>query len=815
MRSKFILPAHTLLCLALWATLAPATDQPATPSVVIDARTRPAAPRPLPFPTGGSSPNGHTLSANSRYLTLDGKPWLPVMGEFHFSRYPESGWEEELLKMKAGGVRIVSTYIFWIHHEEIEGQFDWSGRRNLRRFVELCAKHGLFVWIRVGPWDHGEVRNGGFPDWLLSKCQTRQNDPVYLDYVRRLYGEIGQQVKGQFWKDGGPIIGVQLENEYSASGPGKGPEHILTLLRLAHEAGLAAPFYTITGWDAAGIPSEGVLPVYGGYADGFWYRELTDLPPDGTNYFFSKHRCGDDAGNALCKKYGEQNGDPPYPQLTAEMGGGMALAYHRRPAISADDTAAMELVRLGSGVAVYGFYMFHGGTNPEGKKTTLQESQATGYVNDLTVKSYDFQAPLGEFGQLHESYRAVKLMNLFLQDFGAELAPMTTYLPQQVPENERDTATPRIAARLQSDHGFLFINNYQRTYPLPARKQFQVRLDLPSGALNVPRTPVNIPSGAYSIWPVNLDLGAATLRYATAQLLTSLDDPQTFVFFASPGVPAEFVFDQKAGISVTAPHAHLSHTDGTITISGIEPGLQNAIELRNKNGGTAHIVVLSREQAGDIWKTKLAGRERLLLSPSSVFAEQGRVHLRGSDPSQLTLSAFPQLDSIPAGFTDHGDNGIFHRYDATVQPMTLQAKLTQVKQAEVVPPAKIGRDVALAPQDADFHTAARWSIQVPAIQSKAVKKMFLRISYEGDVARIYAGDHLLTDNFYNGAPWVIGLPGMQSGLNLNLTILPLRRDAPVYIPLGSRPEFPASGQVARVKDIQLMPEYEAIVERQP
>src|SRR5208283_1151937 len=92
-----------------------------------------------------------------------------------------------------------------------------------------------------------------------------------------------------------------------------------------------------------------------------------------------------------------------FPFLTAEMGGGMELSYHRRPVLSGDDVAAMALVKMGSGVTLTGYYMFHGGTNPDGKRTTLQESQATGYLNDLPVKSYDFQAPLGEFGQMYPS----------------------------------------------------------------------------------------------------------------------------------------------------------------------------------------------------------------------------------------------------------------------------------------------------------------------------------------------------------------------------------------------------------------------------
>ena len=104
------------------------------------------------------SPDGATLTLDSSRLLLNGKPWTPVMGEFHFVRYPENEWREELLKMKAGGVDIVSTYVFWIHHEEIEGQFDWSGSRNLRRFIQTCQEAGLKAFVRCGPWDHGEVR---------------------------------------------------------------------------------------------------------------------------------------------------------------------------------------------------------------------------------------------------------------------------------------------------------------------------------------------------------------------------------------------------------------------------------------------------------------------------------------------------------------------------------------------------------------------------------------------------------------------------------------------------------------------------------
>lgn len=121
------------------------------------------------------------FSYNNKYITKDGKPYFPVMGEFHYSRYPAYMWEKELMKMKAGGVDVVSSYVIWIHHEEIEGQYDFTGSRDLRRFVKTCEKCGIYMFLRIGPWSHAEARNGGFPDWLIKKHENvRTNDESYL-----------------------------------------------------------------------------------------------------------------------------------------------------------------------------------------------------------------------------------------------------------------------------------------------------------------------------------------------------------------------------------------------------------------------------------------------------------------------------------------------------------------------------------------------------------------------------------------------------------------------------------------------------------
>jgi beta-galactosidase len=782
--------------------------------VVIDASVAAAPPKALWFRAGGRSPAGETLGVNNRYLLRDGKPWFPVMGEFQFSRYPEAEWENEILKMKAGGIQIISTYVFWIHIEEIEGQFDWAGQRDLRRFVELCHKHGLYVWVRIGPWDHGECRNGGFPDWLLNKgCPVRQIDPVYLGYVAQLYQQIGQQLHGLLWKDGGPVVGIQLENEYHEHGPGKGAEYLMALQKLALQAGLNVPFFTITGWDDAVIPARGVLPVFGGYEDAFWSRSIEKLPPN-ANYFFTAIRRDEDVEDDLQSKRPDIDAlDAAYPFLTAEMGGGMELSYHRRPLIAADDIAAMDVTKLGSGVSIYGYYMFHGGTNPDGQLTTLEESQATGYPNDVPVKSYDFQAPLGEFGQVQPSFRALKVFHLFLDDFGSSLAPMTSYFPQAMPASKNDTATPRVAARMQGDHGFLFINNYQRLHPLPERVGFQAKIETPSGAVEIPSGPANIPSGAYMIWPIDLDIGPAMLRYATAQPLCRLPDSRTFVFFTWPGVSPEFAFVQKSGVSIEAPNAKITHGQNVSIVSGLEPGTGVAIQIRDAKGISTQIIVLTRDQALNAWKVKLAGQERLILSPADLFFDGDRMHLRANDPKLLEAAFFPGWPRPPAGFASAGSDGAFRRYAVSPQPasVTLDASAQEVDEAGDPPPAKIGHGVAVAPDEAEFQNAARWTIRVPGAAAPA--DLLLSIQYQGDIARLYAGGKLFTDNFYNGSAWEVGLrriPAQQLQQGLDLRILPLREDTPIYLPDGARPAFPPSGEVAKLLSVHVIPEYEVV-----
>jgi len=201
---------HLLFCLLLASV---ASAAPLTLTVPV------ASPAPAETFNMGTAraPDGTTLTLDRRSLLLNGRPWTPIMGEFHYSRYPANEWREELLKMKAGGIDIVATYVFWIHHEEIEGQWEWAGDKNLRDFVRIAGEAGLKVIVRCGPWCHGEVRNGGLPDWIVARGQSRTEDPAFLASTKALYTHIAAQLKGLLWKDGGPVIGIQLDNEYGSS----------------------------------------------------------------------------------------------------------------------------------------------------------------------------------------------------------------------------------------------------------------------------------------------------------------------------------------------------------------------------------------------------------------------------------------------------------------------------------------------------------------------------------------------------------------------------------------------------------------------
>ena len=371
------------------------------------------------------------------------------------------------------------------------------------------------VVLRIGPFCHGEVRCGGIPDWLFGKgCKMRSEDPVFLKYTERIYRQIFTQVQGLQWKDGGPVMAMQFDNEYRGHG-----SYLMALKRMANEIGFDLPFYTRTGWPelASPVPFGEMIPLYGDYADGFWERSLEETAG---NYYKAFNFKAFRSSTAIAtEQLGDQKeklneGDEQYPYFTCELGGGMMTAYHRRPYVYPEDAYSMAIVKLGSGSNLLGYYMYHGGTNPDGKTwlNEMQRTPATNY-NDMPVKTYDFQAPLGEFGQNNPHYFMLRKIHLFMQDWGDILAPMEASFPCKQDIKKGDDSFLRWAVRSKDGSGFIFINNYERLQNLSAKKGVQLE------ACGVKLPKLNIPAGTMCILPVNID----GIRYATAQLIAKRD----------------------------------------------------------------------------------------------------------------------------------------------------------------------------------------------------------------------------------------------------------------------------------------------------
>ena len=463
------------------------------------------------------NPDGVKFEVDSRGFIIGGKHVLPVMGEIHYARVPEQEWRREIQKMRAGGITIISTYVFWIHHEEEEGRWDWNGNKNLRKFVQICQEEKMPVVLRIGPFCHGEVYQGGFPVWLTDKAQSnpqqyklRTTASGFMEATKNLYQHIFAQVKGLLWKDGGPIVGVQIENEC------RGPwAYYMALKNMAVEAGFDTPFYTRTGWPKLNGNEEfgKLLPLYGDYADGFWDRVLTDMPGDYKNAFVMKdtrlsaviatEALGTNQDTKMEAK------DLSYPYLTCELGGGMMSSYHRRINMSGKEVKPLAICKLGSGSNLPGYYMYHGGTNPYNPKHTMAETQATSVTNynDMPHMSYDFQTLLGEMGQPNPiSWNESRLLHQFLADWGEELSQMDV-----------DTLSDHYARR----GSFEFHNDY-------------VRILNESGTSYI--TPRN--------WHLStLNSKPSTIDWATVEPFCKADN--TFYFIAFEGKKPQLSIDGK------------------------------------------------------------------------------------------------------------------------------------------------------------------------------------------------------------------------------------------------------------------------------
>lgn len=721
---------------------------------------------------GASRADGSGLWVDERCFMRDGVPFIPVMGEIHYSRYPHGQWRQALQKMKASGINVAATYVFWNHHEEIQGEYDWSGDRNLRLFLQTAAECGLYVWLRIGPWCHGEVRYGGFPDWVQALPGARTNDETYLRHAERLYGQIAAQAKGLLYDDGGPIIGIQIENEYWLTGEGRGKEHMRTLKALALKQGLFAPFYTATGWSGNTVPVDEIMPAFGHYPDAPWAQHTNELEPD-IQYFF--HPCVGDftIGADLIKRDQSDTGSDAHcwPYITCEIGGGNQITWHRRPILNAPDITAVSFCLLGSGSVLPGYYMYHGGTNPDGKLSTLQESKATGYPNDLPIRSYDFQAPLGEYGQSRPWLNSLKRLHQFIEANTETLALSTACIPGGIPQNPEDTTHLRWSVRHHGEAGFIFVNNYQRHRQMPVHEDVLFDVDIGGQSLELPLKPLTVPSGAYFALPFNMDLGGAMLRHATCQPITSHTDQngRTWFFHAPEGILPELAFYDEGIAAVDCANGTCRRQDDLWLIEGVTPGRHCWVDITCTDGALLSVCILDEESSLQLWRFEAAGEDVILFTSADAWMDGDTLCFSQIDNPEFKVWVY-------SGIGVDGDWVISRqsRYTHMASRAGEAPKVT----AEAKPMSMTDKK-------------GKWAIKINAQWPHYVDEIFLKIDYEGDIGNLFMDGRHIEDNFYDGRPWEVGLKRFMEGqqeIELELKIKALPESADIYFEQGFRPQ---------------------------
>ena len=716
----------------------------------------------------GANPGGERLSFNNYFMERDGRPFLPVSGEFHYSRMDPLRWEDELIKLRMGGVNVVATYLFWNHVEETEGAFDFSGRRDVGRFVRLCAKHGLYVILRVGPFDHGEARNGGLPDWLYGKpFEVRTTHPGFMACVHRLYSRIGAQVKGLFYRDGGPIIAVQLDNEYMHAGAvweqttgisdewiftgDEGEDYILALRRLALACGLTPVFFTGTAWGGAAY-SPRVLPLWGGYAYRPWlfYAHRGEHPATEEYLYEDYHR----NGAAWVDDF-----DPAYPPrerpyACCEMGAGMMCSYYYRFVFPGRSVDALANIKLGSGCNFIGYYMFHGGTNPVGRGGI--------YLNEAQVPkiSYDYQAALGEFGQLRQSYSRLKAIHYFLQCFGERLAPMETVLPQRAsPPDPEDLETLRFAVRTDGEAGFLFVNNFQDHRAMPPKAHERVTVETKGAVYDFD---ISIAADENAILPFCFDMDGVTLLQANAQpvLRTVIRGRPTWVFMVPDGMDGAFRFE---------PQARVTGGGEWFTVG--------------KGDAQMDVIVLDREMADQLF---LLRDGSLVLTEAALLEDgQGGLRLETTSADNTVLCCPPDRLAGAKAARRLEDRGPWGAWRVGCPERTIP--------------------VAVKPA-----APCRWTVRIPGDALDGLKDVRLQIDYRGDIGMLFLNGAMISDNFCNGATWEVGLLEQRDRLDgeMVLKIAPLREGAKVHVEsaMAARNES-VTATVAELAGVRAQPVY--------
>jgi beta-galactosidase len=329
----------------------------------------------------GQSLRHPPVTIEGDHFVREGKPYQIISGTIHYPRVPREYWRDRLRKARAMGLNTVETYVFWNLHEPKPGVFDFSGQLDVAAFIRMAQEEGLNVLLRPGPYVFAEWEAGGFPSWLFDDptVKVRTSDPRFLDAAQRYLTRLGKEVGNLQATHGGPIIGIQVENEYGSFGHDK--EYMEDIHQALIRAGLGdSLFYTSDGADE--LPNDALPDVLAviNFGPGEAKREFAKL-----------------AGLR-----------PHRPMMTGEYWDGWFDAWGNKEHVHTNSEAqAQEIDWILSQGYSLNMYMFHGGTT-----FGFMNGANLGFGPDARYEpqttSYDYDAALDEAGRPTKKFFLVR-----------------------------------------------------------------------------------------------------------------------------------------------------------------------------------------------------------------------------------------------------------------------------------------------------------------------------------------------------------------------------------------------------------------------
>lgn len=325
-----------------------------------------------------AAPKGGTFTTGDKTFLLNGKPFVVKAAELHYPRIPRAYWEHRIKMCKALGMNTVCLYVFWNIHEQEEGKFDFTGNNDVAAFCRLAQKNGMYVIVRPGPYVCAEWEMGGLPWWLLKKkdIRLREQDPYFMQRVEIFEKEVGKQLAPLTIQNGGPIIMVQVENEYGSYGKDK--PYVSAIRDIVRKSGFDKVSLFQCDWSSNFLNN--------GLDDLTWTMNFGT----GANIDQQFKRLGEVRPNA--------------PKMCSEFWSGWfdkwGARHETRPA--KDMVEGMDEM-LSKGIS-FSLYMTHGGTS----FGHWAGANSPGFQPDVT--SYDYDAPINEYGHTTPKYFELREM---------------------------------------------------------------------------------------------------------------------------------------------------------------------------------------------------------------------------------------------------------------------------------------------------------------------------------------------------------------------------------------------------------------------